>query len=266
MSSRIAVLCAAAFCASGCVSFDPAAARREQSEAFSADLARKEAEWLAEPLTLARCLEIAQTNNYAVRKADLDAALGRFSQDAAFSAFFKRHTGQTPTQYAQSHDAQAPSAVYVSPLGPMLIAENDGGIARIIFLQDTDPAPTSRAPGRYLRDAAAQLCEYFARTRTSFDLPLAPRAIPFQRRVWAALREIPYGETVSYGQLAARIGNPRAARAVGMANNRNPLMIVQPCHRVVGKDGALVGYAGGIERKRRLLELERGRSDLAPSP
>ena len=104
--------------------------------------------------------------------------------------------------------------------------------------------------------AAAQLAEYFAGTRTTFDLALAPRGNGFQRKVWAQLIEIPYGQTRTYGQLAAALGDPGLARAVGAANGQNPLSIIVPCHRVVGSNGKLTGYAGGLQRKAFLLELE----------
>ena len=107
----------------------------------------------------------------------------------------------------------------------------------------------------------AQLVEYFAGERTSFDLPLAPTGSDFQQKVWAALRTIPYGDTWSYGRLAEAIGQPGAARAVGLANGRNPISIVVPCHRVVGSSGKLTGYAGGVERKAFLLDLERGSAE-----
>ena len=107
-------------------------------------------------------------------------------------------------------------------------------------------------------DARAQLADYFAGRRTTFDLPLAPTTgTPFQRVVWEQLRQIGFGETISYGELARRIGTPAASRAVGLANGRNPLSIVVPCHRVVGANGKLTGYAGGVEKKERLLALER---------
>jgi methylated-DNA-[protein]-cysteine S-methyltransferase len=105
----------------------------------------------------------------------------------------------------------------------------------------------------------AQLDAYFAGRRRDFDVRLAPEGTPFQLRVWAALCEIPYGETISYAELARRIGNPNAVRAVGAANGRNPLPIVVPCHRVVGADGSLVGFGGGLDVKRALLDLERGK-------
>jgi methylated-DNA-[protein]-cysteine S-methyltransferase len=105
--------------------------------------------------------------------------------------------------------------------------------------------------------AAAQLTAYFAGELTSFDLPLQPAGTEFQRRVWRALCDIPYGQTVSYGGLAVALGAPSASRAVGLANGRNPISIVVPCHRVIGSDGSLTGYGGGIDRKRFLLDLER---------
>ncbi|MDQ3699780.1 MAG: methylated-DNA--[protein]-cysteine S-methyltransferase [Chloroflexota bacterium] len=118
--------------------------------------------------------------------------------------------------------------------------------------------------------AVSQLRAYFAGELKTFALPLAPRGTPFQRSVWQALAEIPYGSTATYGQLAARIGNPTAARAVGLATGRNPLSIVIPCHRAVGTGGALTGYAGGVERKRQLLALEGvpagGAQSFAMSP
>jgi methylated-DNA-[protein]-cysteine S-methyltransferase len=107
-----------------------------------------------------------------------------------------------------------------------------------------------------LRAAAAQLAEYFAGKRRTFDLPLAPHGTPFQLAVWSALRAIPYGETRNYAELARAIGRPTASRAVGAANGKNPLGIIVPCHRVIGASGALTGYAGGLSAKRWLLELE----------
>ncbi|MCM1251055.1 MAG: methylated-DNA--[protein]-cysteine S-methyltransferase, partial [Alistipes sp.] len=111
-------------------------------------------------------------------------------------------------------------------------------------------------PTPLLRRAVQELQEYFDGVRRSFDLPLAPAGTPFQQQVWSALLEIPYGETRTYGEIAARIGRPKACRAVGMANNRNPIAIFVPCHRVVGASGALVGYAAGLSVKEFLLRLE----------
>lgn len=140
-----------------------------------------------------------------------------------------------------------------SPIGRICV-ETDGTALTAVRFDAEAPA---RAPeGALLERAAAQLAAYFAGERRSFDLPLAPGGTAFQQRVWKALMEIPYGRTVTYGQLAAAIGSPRACRAVGQANNRNPIAIIVPCHRVIGASGALTGYAGGLEIKEYLLRLE----------
>ena len=147
-----------------------------------------------------------------------------------------------------------------SPLGPLTLRADDGALTGL-YLPGHRRGP---APGTLgTRDDAVlpavreQLAAYFAGERTAFDVPLELRGTAFQQRVWAALREIPYGETRTYGQLAAALGAPSASRAVGLANGRNPISIVVPCHRVVGASGSLTGYAGGVERKRALLDLER---------
>jgi methylated-DNA-[protein]-cysteine S-methyltransferase len=148
-----------------------------------------------------------------------------------------------------------------SPVGPLTIAGDDGGLTNM-RMEDQAHPPHDQAG--WLRDdsifpeAAEQLAAYFAGELFDFDLPLSLRGTPFQLRVWAALQEIPYGETRSYGWLAQRIDKPTASRAVGMANGRNPIGIIVPCHRVIGANGKLVGYGGGLDRKHRLLELERG--------
>jgi methylated-DNA-[protein]-cysteine S-methyltransferase len=116
--------------------------------------------------------------------------------------------------------------------------------------------PEWRRDDSAFTEACGQLDEYFAGERTEFDLPLNPAGTPFQRRVWDALKTIPYGEIRSYGEIAEQIGRPGAARAVGLANGRNPISIVVPCHRVIGASGALTGYGGGLERKQYLLDLE----------
>jgi methylated-DNA-[protein]-cysteine S-methyltransferase len=120
---------------------------------------------------------------------------------------------------------------------------------------EPDPAPFT--------EVASQLRAYFDGRRTDFDLPVVLAGTPFQRRVWAALRDIPYGETITYGQLADRIGQPTAARAVGLANGRNPIGVIVPCHRVVGSTGSLTGYGGGLATKRYLLDFERGAGGTA---
>lgn len=138
-----------------------------------------------------------------------------------------------------------------TPIGALTLTASADAVTAVRF-----GAQSARDASPLLDAAETQLREYFARARRTFDLPLAPHGTAFQQRVWAALRAIPYGETRTYGELAAAIGNPRAARAVGMANHRNPLPILIPCHRVIGADGSLTGYAGGMAAKRRLLALE----------
>lgn len=146
-----------------------------------------------------------------------------------------------------------------SPIGKLL-ALGDGEAVTGLYMQNGRRPVTVR--GSWERDdepfgeLREQLGEYFAGGRREFDLPLAPEGSAFQQRVWSALREIPYGETEAYGALAERIGHPGSARAVGAANGQNPIAIVVPCHRVIGANGTLTGYAGGIERKRLLLDLE----------
>jgi methylated-DNA-[protein]-cysteine S-methyltransferase len=148
-----------------------------------------------------------------------------------------------------------------SPVGVLHLVATDGVLSGLYLEAQRhrpDEATFGPRDGGPFGEVVTQLTAYFAGERTAFDLPLRLEGTAFQRRVWAALREVPYGETWSYGQLAAHIGSPGASRAVGLANGRNPIAIVVPCHRVVGADGKLTGYGGGLERKRQLLDLERG--------
>ena len=144
-----------------------------------------------------------------------------------------------------------------TPCGPLTVAAADGGVTAIRF--GPGPSGFPVATGPLLEWAAEELRQYFRGELRRFTFPVEVHGTPFQRSVWEALRTIPYGETRTYGQIAALIGHPRAARAVGMANHRNPLCLVVPCHRVVGAGGGLTGYAGGLEIKRRLLALEQAR-------
>lgn len=151
-----------------------------------------------------------------------------------------------------------------SPVGKLALVAGDGGLVAVLWENDDPrrvPCAAQARPGDYaVLDAAAdQLGAYFAGTRTAFDLPLDFRGTDFQKRVWAALLAIPYGETRSYGEIARAIGQPGASRAVGAANGRNPISIVAPCHRVVGGTGKLTGFAGGLAAKAHLLEHERAR-------
>jgi len=145
-----------------------------------------------------------------------------------------------------------------SPVGPLALAADGDALIEIMFHAD-EPAISPREPlAPVLAEASRQLEAYFAGRLTTFSLPLEPSGTPFQLTVWSALRQIPYGETCSYRELAAAVGRPAAVRAVGAANGRNPIPIVIPCHRVIGSDGRLVGFGGGLDVKRKLLDLEQG--------
>ena len=133
--------------------------------------------------------------------------------------------------------------------------EGEEGALTALYLPNA-PMPPAGAETGLLARGRAELLEYLAGGRRAFDLPLAPRGTPFQRKVWAALADIPYGQSVTYGELARRVGCPKGSRAVGQANHRNPLPILLPCHRVVGANGTLTGYGGGLELKEWLLRLE----------
>ena len=150
---------------------------------------------------------------------------------------------------------------FPSPIGDLVITASDSGLTGVWFpgkgpvaaaRPDDERGPASTLLAR----ASEQLAEYFAGTRTTFDLLLDAGGTAFERRVWDALRTVPYGTTLSYGELARRLGDPRATRAVGAANGKNPIPIIVPCHRVIGANGALTGFGGGLDRKRWLLEHE----------
>lgn len=149
--------------------------------------------------------------------------------------------------------------LYDSPIGKVGIAEKDGAITNVFFGQTVTPGECSLEETPLLQEAAQQLNEYLAGTRIVFELPLQPEGTPFQRRCWDVLLTIPYGQTRTYGEQATQIGNPKASRAVGRANGLNPIAIFIPCHRVIGANGSLTGFAGGIEIKKQLLMLEKKR-------
>jgi methylated-DNA-[protein]-cysteine S-methyltransferase len=168
-------------------------------------------------------------------------------------------------------DAECKIFWYIqTPIGELCAAENGTGLCDVFFVwvegaagdmggtySKEDLRAVSVGETLLLKEAAKQFAEYFGGKRKHFDLPLSYQGTPFQMRDWAALAAIPYGQTRSYKQIATELGNPGAARAVGMANNRNPISIIIPCHRVIGSSGVLVGYGGGITRKAYLLELEQ---------
>jgi len=172
-----------------------------------------------------------------------------------------------PTATARTDHADVASvrhSVHPSPIGPLTLIARDGCLTHLVMEDQahaTAAPPGSRRDDAWFADVRTQLDEYFAGTRTGFDVPMRLEGTAFQRAVWAQLCAIPYGSTISYGELARRVGNPKASRAVGLANGRNPIAVIVPCHRVIAADGSLGGYGGGLDRKTALLDLERaGRS------
>ncbi|MDX1932145.1 MAG: methylated-DNA--[protein]-cysteine S-methyltransferase [Capsulimonadales bacterium] len=157
-----------------------------------------------------------------------------------------------------------------SPIGRLLLTADEEALTGL-YMNDsatalrTAPDAVERDDHPILAEARRQIAEYFTGSRRTFDLPLRTEGTPFQRRVWEELKAIPYGETISYGELARRIGDPNASRAVGMANGRNPISIIVPCHRVIGANQRLTGYGGGLERKATLLTLESGQCAMPSS-
>lgn len=139
----------------------------------------------------------------------------------------------------------------------LTITEEDGAICRILFASQKKPEGFEKKETALIKETFKQLEEYLSKKRKVFDLPLVLHGTDFQIKVWKALQKIPYGQTRSYGELAAVTGNPKASRAVGMANNKNPIPVIIPCHRVIGSNGSLTGYAGGLETKKLLLDLEQ---------
>lgn len=148
---------------------------------------------------------------------------------------------------------------YQTKIGEIGIGEKHGVIVRVTFGREMGGLPPDfeMVETPLLKLAAVEILEYLAGKRKKFDVPLAPEGTPFQKSVWTALQTIPYGETATYGEIAAKVGNPKAARAIGRANHDNPIAILIPCHRVVGANGKLTGYAAGLEIKKALLEIEK---------
>lgn len=156
-----------------------------------------------------------------------------------------------------------------SPVGRLLIAADEEGLRYLLFAEgraDVKPDPGWREDGIRLAEVIRQLRAYFAGDLREFDVRLAPKGTLFRQRVWKELLNIPYGETISYGELARRIGSPMGSRAVGLANGANPISIIVPCHRVIGSNGKLTGYGGGLKNKEWLLALEQRAAGPAPTP
>lgn len=203
---------------------------------------------------------------------DIAQSLG-FESPSAFADFFKKRAGASPRAFRKG-ERSLPEAcrevvcTFETALGPVTVREGGGVILSLRFgrapdaregtAQDNcDACAANPREGSALSEVKKQLDEYFSGGRKRFDLPVSPQGTPFQRRVWAALLDIPYGETRTYAQIAEAVGKPKASRAVGAASRENPVLVLIPCHRVVGSDGALRGYAGGLDRKGQLLKLER---------
>ena len=145
---------------------------------------------------------------------------------------------------------------YESPIGPITLGADCNAVTELLFEMPPADRPQQKTP--LLQQTIAELDEYFSGKRKQFTIPLAPQGTVFQKRVWDALLTIPYGQTRTYGQIAAQISKPKACRAVGMANHNNPISILIPCHRVIGANGSLTGYGGGLPVKQTLLALEKG--------
>ncbi len=201
---------------------------------------------------------------------DAAAAVG-YESTSFFYQQFRREAGMTPARYRQIFSKDISRDVLDTPIGGLRIIAGPDSIlcveragreaAEAGAFADAIPADRivqGNASGGLLTACEAELNEYFSGKRRSFDLPLAPEGTDFQKTVWNALHQIPYGETRTYGELATMAGNAKASRAVGMANHCNPILILTPCHRVIGSDGSLTGYAAGLEAKRYLLDLEKG--------
>lgn len=221
------------------------------------------AEYGVTPGAYADSLRVAEARRLLETDApilDIAYALG-FESLSAFYALFGKTMEMSPAAFRKTVAEQGAGSaqLYQTDIGAMTIAADDRAVTAVRF----GDAPLVKKSGRSaLTDlAAAQLTEYFNGRRQRFTVPIRPEGTAFQRQVWAALLLIPYGQTQSYSQVAGRIGRPTAARAVGMANRKNPIAILIPCHRVVGANGALTGYAAGLPMKRRLLALEQSTID-----
>lgn len=179
------------------------------------------------------------------------------NSSASFNKFFRKMTGMTPSDYRESRRENTMCRYYESPIGTLRIEADENGIRSVRFTDAPGIDDAGESGGAILTEAVREFGEYFRGERQSFDLPLSVRGTDFQRKVWDAVSGVPYGSTVSYRDVANAVGHAKAARAVGSAINRNPVLILIPCHRIIGADGQPKGYSGGLERKLRLLRFER---------
>ncbi len=180
--------------------------------------------------------------------------------ESGFYSFFKQQTGLSPKAFLEAQHTENAILHYDSPVGQMELEAKQGKLCKVtLFGSRQDLVSGDQVTQEVITSAKTQLAEYFAHNRKTFDVPLLLEGTPFQKEVWQALRQIPYGETRTYGDIAAAVHRPKAARAVGMANHNNHIMIIVPCHRVIGSNGSLTGYAGGVDVKEYLLELEKGK-------
>jgi len=217
-------------------------------------------------------VRIAAARQLLQEGSDIPDAAGAAGYEnlSEFYDHFRRQTGMTPARYRQIFADNISRSVLDTPIGPLrMIASQDAilcveqaGRESLDAGESADEIPADRiiagdSSGELVKDCEAQLGEYFAGKRRTFDLSLSPEGTDFQKNVWKHLRDIPYGETRTYGELAAMTGNEKASRAVGMVNHCNPILILVPCHRVIGADGSLTGYAAGIEAKKYLLTMEK---------
>jgi AraC family transcriptional regulator of adaptative response/methylated-DNA-[protein]-cysteine methyltransferase len=218
----------------------------------------------AEYLNRLRLEEAARALTETSRSTlDIAQSLG-FESPSAFASFFKNRIGTSPSAFRKG-EIPLPEAsretvsTFETALGPVTVQEEGGAVLSLRFgrAQDNCEDCKTARESSVLSELKKQLEEYFSGGRTRFNLPVSPRGTPFQRRVWAALLNIPYGETRTYAQIAEAVEKPKASRAVGAACRENPVLVLIPCHRVVGSDGALRGYAGGLDRKGQLLKLEQ---------
>ena len=200
---------------------------------------------------------VRQLKETEIPVLEIAYALG-FESLSAFYTFFGKHNGISPGEFRKKQgvpSAPAASFIYETAMGKVWITADHQAIIGIRMFESSSSFQLAR---NHLTDMAAdQLEEYLQGKRKEFTVPLKVEGSDFQKRVWAALEDIPYGHTCSYKQVAQMIGNPAASRAVGMANNKNPILIMIPCHRVVGSNGALIGYAAGLQLKQKLLEIEK---------